>query len=57
LVREGGNHAIWKNPANGKSAPIPRHREIKEGTVRAVCRQLTGEGDGATENSSGAVGD
>ncbi len=26
--------------ANGKVAPIPRHREIKEGTVRAVCRQL-----------------
>src|SRR5206468_11217590 len=40
IVREGGNHAIWKNPANGKVAPIPRHREIKEGTVRAACRQL-----------------
>jgi predicted RNA binding protein YcfA (HicA-like mRNA interferase family) len=40
LAREGGNHAIWKNPANGKIAPIPRHREVKEGTARAVCRQL-----------------
>jgi mRNA interferase HicA len=40
LAREGGNHAIWKNPANGKVAPIPRHREVKEGTVRAVRRQL-----------------
>lgn len=40
LVREGGNHSIWKNPATGKVAPVPRHREIKEGTVRAVCRQL-----------------
>jgi hypothetical protein len=26
MVREGENHAIWKNPANGN--------------VRAVCRQL-----------------
>jgi mRNA interferase HicA len=40
LVPEGGNRAIWKNPPNGKVAPIPRHREIKEGNVRAVCRQL-----------------
>ena len=40
LAREGGNHSIWKNSANGKVAAIPRHREIKEGTVRAACRQL-----------------
>jgi predicted RNA binding protein YcfA (HicA-like mRNA interferase family) len=40
LAREGGNHPIGKNPANGKVAPIPRHREVKEGTARAVCRQL-----------------
>jgi predicted RNA binding protein YcfA (HicA-like mRNA interferase family) len=40
LAREGGNHAIWRNPVNYKVAPVPRHREVKEGTVRAVCRQL-----------------
>ncbi|PYK74428.1 MAG: addiction module toxin, HicA family [Verrucomicrobia bacterium] len=40
LVRDRGRHAIWKNPVNGKVAPVPRHREIKEGTVGAVCRQL-----------------
>ena len=39
LAREGGNHQIWKNPTNGKAAPVLRHRETKEGTVRAVCRQ------------------
>jgi mRNA interferase HicA len=33
LAREGGNHAIWRNPANGKVAPVPRHREVKEGTL------------------------
>jgi mRNA interferase HicA len=38
--REGGNHTLWKNPANGKVAPVPRHREVKENTARSVCRQL-----------------
>jgi predicted RNA binding protein YcfA (HicA-like mRNA interferase family) len=40
LVREGGNHSIWRNLVNGKIAPVPRHREVKEGTAHAVCRQL-----------------
>ncbi|MEP6662262.1 MAG: type II toxin-antitoxin system HicA family toxin [Verrucomicrobiota bacterium] len=40
FVREGGNHTLWKNPATGKVAPVPRHREVKEGTVRAICKQL-----------------
>jgi mRNA interferase HicA len=40
LARQGGNHAIWKNPANGKVAPVPRHREVKENTARSVCKFL-----------------
>lgn len=40
LAREGGRHSIWQNPANGKAAPVPRHREVKENTVRSVLRQL-----------------
>jgi predicted RNA binding protein YcfA (HicA-like mRNA interferase family) len=40
FFREGGAHTIWLNPARRKIASIPRHREIKEGTVRAICRQL-----------------
>lgn len=40
LFRQGGGHAIWLNPTNRKIASVPRHREIKEGTVRAICRQL-----------------
>lgn len=40
LHREGGAHSIWLNPANRKISSVPRHREIKEGTVRAICRQL-----------------
>jgi len=40
FFREGGAHTVWLNPANRKIASVPRHREIKEGTVRAICRQL-----------------
>ena len=40
FLREGGAHTIWMNPATRKITSVPRHREIKEGTVRAICRQL-----------------
>ena len=40
LEREGGNHTLWTNPANRKVAPVPRHREVKEITVKSICRQL-----------------
>jgi predicted RNA binding protein YcfA (HicA-like mRNA interferase family) len=40
LYREGGAHSIWFNPALNKIASVPRQREIKEGTVRAICKQL-----------------
>jgi hypothetical protein len=38
--REGGGHSIWVNPANDKSASLPRHNEIAWGTVKAICDQL-----------------
>jgi len=38
--REGGAHSIWFNPQNRKIASVPRHREIKENTIRAICKQL-----------------
>ena len=40
LAREGGNHSIWKNPTTGRVTSVPRHREIKEPTARAICKQL-----------------
>jgi mRNA interferase HicA len=40
LYREGAAHSIWIHPALHKIASVPRHREIKEGTVRAICKQL-----------------
>jgi mRNA interferase HicA len=40
FFREGGAHSVWLNPANRKLASVPRHREIKEGTVLGICKQL-----------------
>lgn len=40
LVREGHDHTIYENPANGKRVPIPRHREIPDAFARKICRQL-----------------
>jgi predicted RNA binding protein YcfA (HicA-like mRNA interferase family) len=37
---EGGSHTIWLNQANRKYSSVPRHREIKENTARAICKQL-----------------
>ncbi|MDX1947613.1 MAG: type II toxin-antitoxin system HicA family toxin [Pirellulaceae bacterium] len=38
--REGANHTIYRNPANGRCSAVPRHREIKETLARAICDQL-----------------
>ena len=40
FYREDGTHSVWLNPANRKIASVRRHRGIKEGTVRGICRQL-----------------
>lgn len=40
LEREGGRHAIWLNPANGATAAIPRHSELKRNTARRICSDL-----------------
>ncbi|MCY2992424.1 MAG: type II toxin-antitoxin system HicA family toxin [Planctomycetota bacterium] len=40
LDREGANHSIYRNPANGRCAAVPRHREIKDTTARTICDQL-----------------
>ena len=38
--REGSKHSIYRNPANGRCAAVPRHREIKDTTARTICDQL-----------------
>lgn len=40
FLREGGAHTIWLNPQTRMIASVPRHREIKEGTARKICKQL-----------------
>jgi predicted RNA binding protein YcfA (HicA-like mRNA interferase family) len=40
FFREGGSHTIWLNPLKQKVSSVPRHREIKELTVHAICKQL-----------------
>jgi hypothetical protein len=40
LKRHGKRHDIYLNPANGRTAPIPRHNEIKESLCRLIRRQL-----------------
>lgn len=39
-VRHGGNHDIWENPRTNRETSLPRHREIKAGTARNICRRL-----------------
>ena len=40
FVRHGGRHDIYRNPATGQSAPVPRHREVGESLARQIERQL-----------------
>ena len=40
LKRHGGNHDIYTNPQNGKSAPVPRHAEIKDSLCELIRKQL-----------------
>jgi mRNA interferase HicA len=30
LIRNGAKHDIYHNPRNGKTEPVPRHKEINE---------------------------
>jgi len=40
LKRHGKKHDIYLNPSNGKQAPIPRHKEIKESLCKLIKKQL-----------------
>jgi predicted RNA binding protein YcfA (HicA-like mRNA interferase family) len=40
LHRHGSRHDIYRNPANHKSAPVPRHREIIKSLCRLIRKQL-----------------
>lgn len=40
LLREGGNHSMYVNPANNQVSAVPRHREVNDFLVRKICRDL-----------------
>jgi predicted RNA binding protein YcfA (HicA-like mRNA interferase family) len=40
LLRPGGRHDIYLNPATGKKQPVPRHTEVDEHLARHIRRVL-----------------
>lgn len=40
LKRHGANHDIYANPKKDKTAPVPRHSEIKDSLCGLILRQL-----------------
>ena len=44
LHRHGKRHDIYRNPTNGRQAPVPRHKEIAE-TLCAIIRRQLGLGE------------
>lgn len=40
LLREGGRHSIYWNPATRRTSSVPRHAEIHEFLARKICRDL-----------------
>jgi mRNA interferase HicA len=41
LVRRGGRHDLFKNPATGKQQPVPRHTEIDEHLAKHIIKELS----------------
>ena len=42
LIRHGGKHDWYQNPATKVCQPVPRHSEIKEYLARGIIRKLAG---------------
>ena len=40
LLREGGRHSWWHNPALNRRSAVPRHREVNDILARKICRDL-----------------
>jgi hypothetical protein len=40
FAREGSDHTVVSNPANGRKTAVPRHREIDTYLARRICTQL-----------------
>jgi len=42
LIRHGGKHDWYQNPATGVSQPVPRHAEINERLAKSILKKLGG---------------
>jgi len=40
LLREGGSHSWWHNPAQNKRPAVPRHSEVRDNLVKKICKDL-----------------
>ncbi|MGD9930158.1 MAG: type II toxin-antitoxin system HicA family toxin [Mangrovibacterium sp.] len=40
LVREGGNHSLYRNRENGKQSTVGRHPELSNLMCKIICKQL-----------------
>jgi mRNA interferase HicA len=40
LLREGGRHSWWGNPALNKRSSVPRHAEIDDNLAKKICKDL-----------------
>lgn len=40
FVRHGKRHDVYRNPANGHQAPVPRHRDIADSLCETIRKQL-----------------
>jgi mRNA interferase HicA len=38
LLREGGRHSWWQNPALNRRSAVPRHNEINDYLARKICK-------------------
>jgi mRNA interferase HicA len=40
MLREGGRHSWWHNPARNRRSAVPRHRELHDLLARKICNDL-----------------
>jgi mRNA interferase HicA len=40
LLREGGSHSWWINPAQNRRSAVPRHSEINDKLIIKICKDL-----------------
>lgn len=42
LIRHGGKHDWYQNPATKVAQPVPRHREIRDTLAKHILKMLKG---------------